>query len=186
MTQSRGGEARARPPSTPAAFLQLKTCCICLSKPVNKSSVPHAALMRGSRTSIYGFQCHHQQASAAVDAAADADAKHHTFQTCNLLPHTTLFNSMDPVQALKNLQGMGFCLAACERALRVSDNSLDRCAWHGLIWSGNIQGVKVMVCAVICARRALDWLLANPMAASGEASGESAVRAQASPQNPCQ
>ena len=26
---------------------------------------------------------------------------------------------MDPVQALKNLQGMGFCLAACERALRV-------------------------------------------------------------------
>ena len=101
--------------------------------------------MRGSRTSIYGFQCHHQQASAAVDAAADADAKHHTFQTCNLLPHTTLFNSMDPVQALKNLQGMGFCLAACERALRVSDNSLDRCAWHGLIWSGIIQGFKVMV-----------------------------------------
>ena len=71
-------------------------------------------------------------------------------------PNTTLFNSMDPVQALKNLQGMGFCLAACERALRVSDNSLDRCAWHGLIWSGIIQGFKVMVSAVICARRALD------------------------------
>ncbi len=33
---------------------------------------------------------------------------------------------MDPVEALENLQGMGFCLAACERALRVSDNSLDR------------------------------------------------------------
>jgi hypothetical protein len=37
-----------------------------------------------------------------------------------------------------------------------------------------------MVCAVICARRAIDWLLANPMAASGEASAESAVRAQTS------
>jgi hypothetical protein len=34
---------------------------------------------------------------------------------------------MDIAEALENLQGMGFCLAACERALRVSDNSLDRC-----------------------------------------------------------
>ena len=92
---------------------------------------------------------------------------------------------MDPVEALENLQGMGFCLAACERALRVSDNSLDRCARHGLICSGNIRVFKTMVCAVICARRAIDWLLANPMAASGEASAESAVRAQTSPQNPC-
>jgi hypothetical protein len=35
---------------------------------------------------------------------------------------------MDPAEALAELQAMGFCLAACERALRVSDNSLDRCA----------------------------------------------------------
>jgi hypothetical protein len=34
---------------------------------------------------------------------------------------------MDPAEALENLQGMGFSLAACERALRVSDNSLERC-----------------------------------------------------------
>jgi hypothetical protein len=34
---------------------------------------------------------------------------------------------MDAAEALENLQGMGFCLAACERALRVSENSLDRC-----------------------------------------------------------
>lgn len=65
---------------------------------------------------------------------------------------------MDPAEALENLQGMGFPLPACERALRVSDNSLDRCFIFGDSW--------IIVPLIPC--RAIDWLLANPRAVSGE------------------